>query len=177
MEPNDPKNVTIGGIEATPADIRPSRKRGDEATLEVVFDDVSAVAYYRLLKRYEEYAGEADTGQLLGGKPYVREHPLEQWPVDSHIVPVVYGEELAEDESFWGVITEVSDDSQYIADTETGDESYGVKPYGIEPYGEAYEPSGNHYRIGLEIVKLAEYSEYSDRSALLADLNPTVSQL
>lgn len=177
MSPNKPKNVTVAGFEATPVNIRPGRKRGEASTLALVFNDISSVAYYRFVKRFEEFAGEADFGQLLGGKPFVREHPLEQWPVDSHIVPVVYGDEVAEDRSFWGVIVAVDDASTFIADTVKGDSSYGTKPYSIEPYGEAFEPSDNHYRLNLDVVKLAPLEDYADRSELLADLSPSVNQL
>lgn len=177
MDPTDPKNVTIDEIEFRPIDSRPARRRGDTATVEILADDVSPVATYRLIKRYEEYAGEADFGQLLGGRPYVREHPLNEWPVDSHIVPVVYGSDLRDEQSFWGVITGLNDDSRTIEETQTGGDSYGTKPYGIEPYGEAFEKTSNTYRLSIDIVKLADIDEYADRDELLEDLSPTVNQL
>lgn len=108
---------------------------------------------YHRLRQYLEYAGEADYGTGLGGTVFVREHPLEAWPVDSHIVAVEPGPGVAHTEAFWGLITGGSDDSQVVGDRQ------GV------------------FRLTLEVVRLADRDEYDDRAELLAGLNPPLNQL
>ena len=180
-EPTQTSAVTIDGIEATAVDVRPSRQRGETTEIDVAVTntdglEASAVRYDRL-KRYQVYAGEADVGVGLGGRPYVREHPLDQWRVDSHVVPVIYSADIA-DQSFWGVIVGVSDETQMIAPgldyAAWGEQVWGTETWAANLPDEA---QGNVYRLTFEIAPLAQLYEYNDRSALLADLSPRVNQL
>ena len=182
--PERDKAVTLDGIEATPENIRPARKLGEETDISLHIDsdaslDTSAPVRYRLLRQFEVYAGEANVSKALGGRAYVRETPLDIWPVDSHIVPVIYGDGIVDDESFWGVIDAVEDNSTILGPPETGDgEAYGMTVYGFDQYGElAVGPGPNHYRLSISITTLAPLREYDSRSELLADLSPVVNQL
>jgi len=180
-DPTDPKRVTVGEVEATPLDTRPSRKLGDTTTVELLFQDdtglqLSPGERYMIFKRYQTYAGEASYGAIIGGEAFVRERPTTNWPVESHVVSVVYGDEHT-DRSFWGVITSVEDNSQIFAPP---DRSYGIASYSTTPYGETTAdttPTGNIYRLDVEIARLARIEEYADRDALFADLTPDTTQL
>ena len=176
-DPTDPKRVVVGEVEATPLDTRPSRKLGDTTTVELLFQDdtglqLSPGERYTLIKRYQTYAGEASYGAIIGGEAFVRERPTPNWPVESHVVSVVYGDEHT-DRSFWGVITSVEDNSRIFAPP---DRSYGITSYGTTPYG-VTTPTGNIYRLDVEISPLARIEEYADRDALFADLTPDTTQL
>lgn len=180
-EPTDPQRVTVGTIEATPLDVRPSRKLGETTTVDLLFDTAddlqrSPDERYTLLKRYQTFAGEASYGKRLGGEPFVRERPTANWPVDSHVVPVVFGSDHT-DQSFWGVITALDDSSQIVAPP---DRAYGIASYGTTPYGESTgdgRESGNLYQLTVEIARLAQIEAYADRQALLDDLSPRTTQL
>ena len=180
-EPTQTSAVTIAGIEGTAADVRPSRQRGETTEIDVALKisdglEPPAVRYDRL-KRYQEYAGEADYGRGLGGRPYVREHPLEEWPVDSHVVPVIYSDDIA-DQSFWGVIVGVSDETRMIAPglnfADWAEQTWGTGTWAADLPDAA---RGNLYRLTIELAPLAQLYEYDDRSELLADLSPRVNQL
>ena len=176
-DPTDPKRVTVGEVEATPLDTRPSRKLGETTTVELLFQDdtglqLSPGERYTLIKRYQTYAGEASYGAIIGGEAFVRERPTTNWPVESHVVSVVYGDEHT-DRSFWGVITSVEDNSQIFGPP---DRSYGIASYSTTPYGER-KPTGNIYRLDVKIAPLARIEEYADRDALFADLTPDTTQL
>ena len=176
-DPTDPKRVTVGEVEATPLDTRPSRKLGETTTVELLFQDdtglqLSPGERYTLIKRYQTYAGEASYGAIIGGEAFVRERPTTNWPVESHVVSVVYGDEHT-DRSFWGVITSVEDNSQIFGPPVR---AYGITSYGTTPYGET-TPTGNIYRLDVEIAPLARIEEYADRDALFADLTPDTTQL
>ena len=67
------------------------------------------------------------------------------WPVESHVVPVVFGDEHT-DRSFWGVITSVEDNSQIFGPPVR---SYGITSYSTTPYGET-TPTGIFYRHDVE---------------------------
>ena len=179
-EPTQTSAVTIDGIEATAVDVRPSQKRGESTSIDIHItqkDGLETPAIrYDILKRYQVYAGEADVGMALGGRPYVREHPLDEWRVDSHVVPIVYSEDIS-DQSFWGVITAVDDDSIQISSTTT-DADWGTETWGYGAWARAVEDDGsNTYRLTFEIAPLARIDEYPDRESLLADLSPRVNQL
>lgn len=179
-EPTDPKRVSVGGIEATPLDTRPQPQLGESATLNLLLRDNASInvsrrgRYYQLLV-YGRYAGEADYGKLLGGVPYLRERPLPQWDVESHVVPIVFGAESS-DRSFWALVTGVSDNSTFVSGvTGGGDGAYGVEPYG-STYGIA-PIDQNIYRVDLDVVNLALIDDYPNRQALLDDLSQQTSQL
>ena len=177
-DPTDPKRVTVGEVEATPLDTRPSRKLGDTTTVELLFQDdtglqLSPGERYMLFKRYQTYAGEASYGTIIGGEAFVRERPTTNWPVESHVVSVVYGDDHT-DRSFWGVITSVEDNSQIFAPPDRS--YYGITSYSTTPYG-GIKPTGNIYRLDAEIAPLARIEEYADRDALFADLTPDTTQL
>ena len=178
-DPTDPKRVTVGEVEATPLDTRPSRKLGETTTVELLFQDdtglqLSPGERYMIFKRYQTYAGEASYGALIGGEAFVRERPTTNWPVESHVVSVVYGDDHT-DRSFWGVITSVEDNSQIFAPPRDA-RPYGIASYSTTPYGER-TPTGNIYRLDVKIAPLARIEEYADRDALFADLTPDTTQL
>jgi len=177
-DPTDPKRVTVGEVEATPLDTRPSRKLGETTTVELLFQDdtglqLSPGERYMLFKRYQTYAGEASYGTIIGGEAFVRERPTTNWPVESHVVSVVYGDDHT-DRSFWGVITSVEDNSQIFAPPDRS--YYGITSYSTTPYG-GIKPTGNIYRLDVEIAPLARIEKYADRDALFADLTPDTTQL
>ena len=184
MTPTDPTaadRVVVANIEATPLDVRPSRKLGETTTVELLFDvdpelQLSSAERYTLLKRYQTFAGEASYGTRLGGEPYIRERPSTNWPVESHIVPVVYGNEIT-DRSFWGVIVSVDDSTQTLGGPP--DLAYGVASYGSTAYGESTGDGSdrNVYRLDIEIARLARLEDYNDRDELLDDLSPNTIQL
>lgn len=179
-QPTQTSSVTIAGIEATAVDVRPSQNRGEATNIDVYISETegldTAALRYDLLKRYQIYAGEADVGVGLGGRPYVREHPLDEWRVESHVVPVIYSDDIS-DQSFWGVITAVDDDSVMITSA-INDAAWGEGTWGYGPWARLLDDDGaNTYRLTFEITPLARIDEYRDRESLLADLSPRVNQL
>lgn len=180
MKPTNPNDVTVAGINASLlADTEIAGKRGDTITLQLLFDRDLDILKPRHKRRaeileYEEFAGEADIGRQLGGKPYIKESPQAVWPVESHIVRVEYGSDIAT-ESIWGYIEAVTDNSTLRSSVDL----VGQEPYG-DIYGRTYGSrfaDANTYRVSVDVTKLAPLSEYASRSDLLADLSPNVSQL
>lgn len=173
VEPTTPKGVTIGEIEARLEASQPSEKRGEPTGLDIyiqyIEDGETQSSRYRGLKDLQQYAGEADFGMQMGGKPHLQEHPQDYWPVDSHVVPVVVGSEIYEIESFWGLITGISDESVIVAPPTGYGYSYG------DDYGDGRNP--NLYRLSVDIVTLADIDEYANREELLADLSPVLNQM
>lgn len=168
--PTNPKGITIAGIEATPEDSRPTPQIGESTTVNLLFEDVPELAApgdrYEALRKYGQYAGEATHGRLLGGSPYLLEHPTDDWPVDTHVAAVVYGRENGTDDPWWGVIVGVDDETKTLGNGRAATKATG-----------AAEQTDNIYRLSVEIVKLAPLSAYADANELLSDLSPTTNQL
>lgn len=168
--PTQPSGVTIAGIEATHLDTRQSPQIGETTTIEVLFEETSELAApgdrYKALRAYGQYAGEADYGRGLGGRPHVTEHPVADWPVDSHVVSVVYSPDNYADDPFWGLITNIDDNSVTVEGGRSATASTG-----------SAAATDNIYRLTVEIVKLASLSSYDSRGAVLSDLGPTTNQL
>ena len=177
-DPTDPKRVTVGEVEATPLDTRPSRKLGETTTVELLFQDdtglqLSPGERYMIFKRYQTYAGEASYGALIGGEAFVRERPTTNWPVESHVVSVVYGDDHT-DRSFWGVITSVEDNSQIFAPPRDA-RPYGIASYSTTPYGDNLEltPLGGGTTISdVEVVGVEpQYGRHKRPTSLVIEVD------
>jgi hypothetical protein len=180
MSPTKSNGVTVGGVNASLlADSDIPTTRGEPATLNLRLSRDLEITQPRHKRRaellkYEEFAGEAALGRELGGVPFINESPQPAWPVDSHIVAVEYGSDIAT-ESIWGYIQAVTDESTLRSSVDL----IGEQPYG-DDYGRTYGSriaDANTYRVSLDIVKLAPLSEYATRDDLVADLSPDISQL
>lgn len=131
--------------------------RGEEFTLSLLVrtsDKHSETApdRYESLREFLEYAGEADTGKLEGGDPYVRENPIDSWPVDSHVVALRFGRGVHHMSDMWAVVVGGTDNSEIRRETE------------------------NRYRLDMDMVYLAPLDEYDSRGELLDDLSPGINQ-
>ncbi|MDJ1434770.1 hypothetical protein [Halostagnicola sp. A-GB9-2] len=114
-------------------------------------DLVGRVTRYTRLREYLEYAGEGSSYQLIGGSAAVHENPLDEWPVDSHIVPIEPGENIWYNPGMWALITGGSDETTNVS-------------------------KDSVFRLNFEITMLAKLHEYEDREELLDDLSPVVVQ-
>ena len=153
--PTHPQSVMIGEVEARLLATQPSEARGEATTLQVVLqhlpDGNPQTERYRALKDYQQYAGEADFGNLMGGKPHLREHPQDYWPVESHVVPITTGSEIYEIVDFWGLIDNVDDSETVIVD----------------------EPGrSNHYQLTIDIISIADIAGYQTRDAVIDEYSP-----
>ena len=185
QEPVDDSGITIGTVDALLLSSQPSEKRGESTTLEIVLqhlpEDRPKSLRYQTLKQYQQYAGEAVYGTVLGGDAYFREHPQEYWDQASHVVPVVTGDDVHEIRDFWGVITNVDDsDTTIIGEPDEAiigggyGEDYGAS-YGGEIVGSTQ--TDNHYQLSIEIVPVGDVEEFADREDVFADLSPPLNQM
>ena len=124
---------------------------GATAGVMAVEPDSSPIGRYKRLRDYTEYAGEGSTYQLIGGLPAVHENPQDEWPVESHIIPVESPTVTNRTEGFWGIVVGVDDET----------DASGSGPY----------------KLDLEMVFLADIDRFDSRSELLDELSPVTVQL
>ncbi|OIB56598.1 hypothetical protein [Natrialba sp. SSL1] len=110
-------------------------------------DLTGRVTRYERLRDYLEYAGEGSSYQLIGNAIAVHENPLEEWPVESHIVPLEPGETIHYNPGMWALITGGEDETVNV-----GKDSV--------------------FQIDFEITMLSKLHEYETREELLDGLSP-----
>ena len=121
----------------------------DGGTLSTTTED-RAYRRYRRLRQYTEFAGEGSSYQLIGGLPAVHENPQDEWEVDSHIITVQPGPDVQSLPAFWGLVVGAEDESSSSA---------------IQ-----------RFELDLELVFLADRTEFDTREDLLDGLSPVSVQ-
>lgn len=120
----------------------PTRTRGETATLDLTFAPANSSDYGDMQDQLE-FTDPVWTGVNLSGVPWVKEDLPARAPVSTQIFEITPGSDIQDVDAFWGVITGGSDDSQ---------------------------PARADKRVSVDVVFLADGSEYADRTTLKNDL-------
>lgn len=126
----------------------PSYTRGNRADLELAFwaeDGISEdhIVRYEKLREYGDYAGSMTVNKSINGVPNYSERVPADAPVDSLVLDFQPGSSHTSLPGFWGIVKRMSDPSRYPEDMAV---------------------------LEVQVVVLAELSEYSTRSDVASDL-------
>jgi hypothetical protein len=102
---------------------------GEEVTFELFFEQAND---YDLLKELQKYSQYTTIEQTLGSVFYTVTSSMDNATVDSPVVQVSPGGGVAEAKGVWGVVTNVSDDTEIFGALARVDLTVGVLALGDE---------------------------------------------
>jgi hypothetical protein len=143
IETADYGTLTASSVEA---DALPTIAVGESVTLTFFFGPELSnhVADYNDLREFGRYSGDSiDTGTDIRGRTWYREriHPYADY--STTLVKLTPGDDVGDLRSYWALVTDVTDDTQFV---------------------------GAGERLSASCFILAEGSEYASRSDVEADL-------